>query len=89
MIDPADHHTATLPAIEPVAAKPLRMTSRLRRAAMAFRGPKERPGCQTCKGCEVRMNRPDTFDERGQLWCTVGNFPVMKGSICAAWKGRT
>jgi|GEM_PF-3315355 len=80
-----DTLTAELPGLPALPVKPPKTTQAQRLQAVAYQGPKERPGCGNCKHFECYYLNPDSLSEREMTRCKSGDFPVHRGGICNDW----
>jgi hypothetical protein len=72
---PAERLQLELPDVPAAPVKAPRYTQAVRIERMGYRGPKERPRCETCKHCELS-------DVAHLIRCRLGDFPVMRGGFC-------
>lgn len=77
-----EHDTATaeLPGIPPAPVKPTRTTQAQRMNRMGYQGPKDRQRCETC------LHSCFAADDSNLIRCELGDFPVMRGGLCAEWE---
>ena len=81
MIDVDDIETLALPSIPPAPPAPRRTSQALRREAMGFQGPRQRPACQYCTYLTLELLGTGSYHEWERIRCGKGDFPVQRGAL--------